>query len=73
MEFHHFQAIKINECLNKAWADDNKAVLAPNVGMVIKMANVIATWITSLILGQREVKARAGLVKYFTQTAMVSL
>ena len=35
------------------------------------MANVVATWVTSLILGQRDVKARAGLVKYFTQTAMV--
>ena len=73
MEFHHFQSIKVNECLNQAWSAENKSTLAPNVGMVIKMSNVVATWVTSIILGQRDVKARAGLIKYFTQTAMVSV
>jgi son of sevenless-like protein len=71
IEFQHFQNITMNECLNKRWTGTGCDHLAPNIRAIIRMANVVAGWVTTCIIGQRDVKARAGMVKYWIQTSQV--
>lgn len=73
LEFQHFQAIKPVECLNKAWQNNENKHLAPNVRQVIKLANLLSSWVCTHILGAKETKLRAGIMKYFIQTATVRL
>ena len=72
MESQHFQRIKPVECLNKAWARDDGLKAAPNVRWVILTANRMAGWVALQILSSRDVKVRAGVMKFFIQTAIVS-
>jgi len=71
IEFQHFQNITMNECLNKRWSGPDCDRLAPNIRAIIRMANVVAGWVTTCIIAQKDVKARAGVIKYFIQTSQV--
>ncbi|RXK38140.1 hypothetical protein M231_04601 [Tremella mesenterica] len=70
MESQHFQKIKAVECLNKAWAKEEGLKAAPNVRWVILTANRMAGWVALQILSSRDVKVRAGIMKFFIQTAV---
>ncbi len=71
LEFGYFQKIKPVECLNKAWNRDDGEKRAPNVRSVIHTANVLSGWVVISVLSQRDVKFRAGVMKYFIQAALV--
>ena len=72
LEFGYFQKIKPIECLNKAWNRDDGEEKAPNVRSVIHTANVLSGWVVINVLSSKDVKLRAGVIKYFVQTALVS-
>lgn len=72
LEFGYFQKIKPVECLNKAWNQEDGEKRAPNVRSVIHTANVLSGWVVVNVLSSRDVKTRAGVIKYFVQTALVS-
>lgn len=73
IESLHFQRIKAIECLNKAWAREDGPKAAPNVRWVILTANRMAGWVALQILSSKDVKVRASIMKYFVQTAIVSV
>lgn len=73
LEFDYFQRIKPVECLNKAWNRSDGDKVAPNVRSVIKTANILSGWVGTTCLSSRDAKSRASIMKYFIQTAIVSL
>ncbi|KAF9166445.1 hypothetical protein DFQ26_007832 [Actinomortierella ambigua] len=66
MESAIYNKIKPVECLGKAWAseDPDIAAKAVNIKKMIDISNSFANWISELMLTERDVKKRVGIIKH---------
>lgn len=70
LEANLFVKIKPPEFLNKKWQKEDSESTAPNIGAVITTANKLAGLIQKTILGCKEVKGRAAMVKHLVRTGI---
>lgn len=71
MDFKLYSAIRPIECLDKAWSNEDSNV-AVNIRSSIEYCNQVTSWVSDVILSQRDIKKRSILIKYWVQVAEVS-
>ncbi|KAF9973435.1 hypothetical protein BGZ73_003328 [Actinomortierella ambigua] len=66
MESAIYNKIKPVECLGKAWASEDPEIAAKavNIKKMIDISNSFANWISELMLTERDVKKRVGIIKH---------
>ncbi|KAJ3263731.1 hypothetical protein HK104_006599 [Borealophlyctis nickersoniae] len=69
IESARYAKIQAEECLRKAWSDKEDPSVAENVKAMISLTNQVSGWVAATILGDYEVKKRAGYVKWFVAVA----
>ncbi|KAG0206376.1 hypothetical protein BGX28_002139 [Mortierella sp. GBA30] len=66
-----YNKIKPVECLAKAWTSEDPEIAAKavNIKRVIETSNLYANWINEIVLGEKEVKKRAAIIKHWIAVA----
>ena len=62
---HHraYRPISPLECLDKAWMHAEKEVRAPTITKLIRLFNLHAEWVTTLVVSQEELGARVSCIE----------
>ncbi|KAF9166172.1 hypothetical protein BGX20_000306, partial [Mortierella sp. AD010] len=71
MEASYYNKIKPIECLAKAWIseDPELAAKAVNIKKMIETSNLYSNWINEIVLGEKETKKRAAIIKHLVALA----
>jgi len=70
IEFGIYSSVKTSELLGVYWEDDKKKHLAPNIKALISRFNMVAFWVTSMILKtQPKVEDRAKVITHLIKVA----
>ncbi|KAF9998234.1 hypothetical protein BGZ79_008086 [Entomortierella chlamydospora] len=71
MEAGYYNKIKPIECLAKAWIseDPELAAKAVNIKKMIETSNLYSNWINEIVLGEKETKKRAAIIKHLVALA----
>jgi hypothetical protein len=74
MEANYFNKIKPIECLAKAWMSDDPEIAAKavNIKKMIETSNLFSNWIDEIVLGEKDAKKRAAILRHLITVAEVS-